>query len=139
MSSQSASTASNLALEDRRIYGFGPDHRMPHSCPSCLGTPGHILGLMIVMIVTGPVLCGTPVRTVFTKERRNNRHHPVDPLRRVLRYHRMTGKVESNYCLRWSILRTYSCTVSSRSSIKEKASTGNINKYVVPWMEITGT
>ncbi|KAI1653695.1 hypothetical protein F4813DRAFT_393459 [Daldinia decipiens] len=39
MSSQSANTASNLALEDRIIYGFGPDHRMPHSCPSCLGTP----------------------------------------------------------------------------------------------------
>ncbi|KAI0851908.1 hypothetical protein F5Y00DRAFT_258864 [Daldinia vernicosa] len=39
MSSQLASTVSNSSLEDRIIYGFGPDHRMPYSCPSCLGTP----------------------------------------------------------------------------------------------------
>ncbi|KAI1090083.1 hypothetical protein F5B19DRAFT_335784 [Rostrohypoxylon terebratum] len=39
MSSQSASTTASATLEDRRIYGFGPDHRMPYSCSYCLGTP----------------------------------------------------------------------------------------------------
>ncbi|KAI0843646.1 hypothetical protein F5Y06DRAFT_255452 [Hypoxylon sp. FL0890] len=39
MPSQSASTTPTSTLEDRRIYGFGPDHRMPYSCPYCLGTP----------------------------------------------------------------------------------------------------
>ncbi|KAI0130675.1 hypothetical protein F4814DRAFT_403253 [Daldinia grandis] len=94
MSSQSASTASNLALEDRRIYGFGPDHRMPYSCPSC--QLKYILGSMTAILVTGPGLCGTPVRTVFTKERKNGRHHPVDHLRRVLRYRRIINGAEGD-------------------------------------------
>ncbi|KAI2462720.1 hypothetical protein F4781DRAFT_205051 [Annulohypoxylon bovei var. microspora] len=39
MSSQSASATSSATLEDRQIYGFGPEHRMPYSCSYCLGTP----------------------------------------------------------------------------------------------------
>ncbi|OTA99243.1 hypothetical protein M426DRAFT_16645 [Hypoxylon sp. CI-4A] len=38
MSSQSNSTTSNASLEDRKIYGIGPDHRMPYSCSYCMGT-----------------------------------------------------------------------------------------------------
>ncbi|KAI1381289.1 hypothetical protein F4677DRAFT_121239 [Hypoxylon crocopeplum] len=39
MSSQSKNTTSKSTVEDRMIYGFGPDHRMPYSCTNCLGTP----------------------------------------------------------------------------------------------------
>ncbi|KAI5855565.1 hypothetical protein GGS23DRAFT_589704 [Durotheca rogersii] len=28
----------DTSIEDRRIYGFGPDYRLPYSCPCCLGT-----------------------------------------------------------------------------------------------------
>ncbi|KAI8957007.1 hypothetical protein F5Y11DRAFT_341150 [Daldinia sp. FL1419] len=38
MDSQPRSDASHSTPEDREIYGFGPDRRMPYSCPSCLGT-----------------------------------------------------------------------------------------------------
>ncbi|KAI1802328.1 hypothetical protein F4811DRAFT_554947 [Daldinia bambusicola] len=39
MSSQPGNTSLSPTIEDRRIYGFGPNYRMPYSCPSCLGTP----------------------------------------------------------------------------------------------------
>ncbi|KAI2611648.1 uncharacterized protein GGS25DRAFT_519960 [Hypoxylon fragiforme] len=39
MSSQSNSNTSSSPVEDRAIFGFGPDHRLPYSCSYCLGTP----------------------------------------------------------------------------------------------------
>ncbi|KAI2602646.1 hypothetical protein GGR54DRAFT_491683 [Hypoxylon sp. NC1633] len=40
MPSQSKKTAlDSETMEERRIFGFGPDHSMPYSCSHCLGTP----------------------------------------------------------------------------------------------------
>ncbi|KAI4866594.1 hypothetical protein F4820DRAFT_446966 [Hypoxylon rubiginosum] len=44
MSSQSPNTTSNSSLEDRKMFGLGPDRRMPHSCTYCLGTPRLVKG-----------------------------------------------------------------------------------------------
>ncbi|KAI6083371.1 hypothetical protein F4821DRAFT_245003 [Hypoxylon rubiginosum] len=44
MPSQPPNTSSSFLPEDRKLFGLGPDRRMPYSCTYCLGTPRLVKG-----------------------------------------------------------------------------------------------